>query len=127
MGKTFIVAELSANHGHKLEVALEKLKNTDVASLLTKSEDSRRMEEMFRRYSNGKEDDMFADMGRKLIVNANHPLVQYLMAHQDSEDASVFCEQLYDMALLNHGSLDPKRMGAFLKRTNELMLKLTER
>ena len=115
-----------ALNNDKLEVALEKLKNTEVASLLTKSEDSHRMEEMFRRYSNGRDDDMFADMGRKLIVNANHPLVKYLMAHQDAEDASVFCEQLYDMALLNHGSLDPKRMSAFLKRTNDLMLKLTE-
>ena len=113
-----------ALNNDQLQVSLEKLKQNDIAAIITRTEESKRMEEMFRRYSNGKEDDIFATMGQSLIVNANHPLVQYLMAHDTAADASLFAEQIYDMALLNHGSLSADRTAAFLKRTNELMLKL---
>ena len=109
-----------------MSIKLEKLKNTDVASLMTRTEESRRMEEMFRRYSAGAPDDMFAEMGQTLVLNANHPLVQYLLNNEAAPDASLFCEQLYDMAALNQGTLKPERMAAFLKRTNELMLRLTK-
>ena len=69
--------------------------------------------------------DMFG-ASESLVLNANHPLVTYVLEHEDSEDTSIFCEQLYDLALLSHGSLSPERMSKFIARTNDVMLKLAE-
>ncbi|QNM06291.1 molecular chaperone HtpG [Qiania dongpingensis] len=110
----------------KLEVKVEKLKNSSIASVVTSSEDSRRMQDMMKMYSMG---DMNMDMfgaSESLVLNANHPLVTYVLEHEDSEDTSIFCEQLYDLALLSHGSLSPERMSKFIARTNDVMLKLAE-
>ncbi len=110
----------------KLEVKAEKLKNSAVASMITLSEESRRMQEMMKMYSmNGMDADMFAPT-QTLVLNVNHPLVQYVQNHKDSPMAGEVSKQLYDLALLSHGSLTPDRMTAFIARSNELMLKLAK-
>jgi len=110
----------------KLDVKVEKLKNASVASMITLSEEGRRMQEMMRMYSmSGMDDSMFAPT-QTLVLNVNHPLVQYVQNHKDSEMAAEVSKQLYDLALLSHGSLTPDRMAEFITRSNELMLKLAE-
>ena len=110
----------------KLEVKVEKLKNPDIASVVTLSEEGRRMQDMMKMYNMG---DMNLDMfgaSESLVLNANHPLVTYVLDHADGEDTPAFCEQLYDLALLSHGSLSPERMSKFVTRSNDIMLKLAK-
>ncbi|MDO5411534.1 MAG: molecular chaperone HtpG [Lachnospiraceae bacterium] len=106
----------------KLEVALEKLKDTEVASMITFSEEGRRMQDMMKMY--GMDSSMFGSEGLKLVLNANHPLVDYVLKNGEGAHTSDICEQLYDLALLKHGSLSPERMAAFVARSNKLMLEL---
>ena len=106
-----------------LEIKVEKLKDANIASVITVSEEGRRMQDMMKMY--GMDASMFGgNEGSCLILNANHPLVTYVAEHKDSEQTPVICKQLYDLALLAHGSLTPDRMGEFIKRSNEIMLLL---
>ena len=89
------------------------------------SEESRRMEEMMKMYGM---DSMGMDMGGEntLILNANHPLVQFLVEHKRSKNVPVICKQLYDLAMLAHKPLSPEEMTAFVQRSNEIMMLLTK-
>ncbi len=111
----------------KLEVKVEKFKDENVASMITLSEESRRMQEMMKMYSMGGAMDpsMFGSAGT-LVLNANHPLVQYVAEHKDKENARLFCKQLYDLAMLAHKPLGPEEMTAFVQRSNEIMMKLAK-
>ncbi len=111
----------------KLEIKVEKIKDENVASIITLSEESRRMQEMMRMYSmgGGMDPSMFGSTGT-LVLNANHPLVQYVAEHKESEKSGIFCKQLYDLAMLAHKPLSPEEMTAFVRRSNEIMLKLAE-
>ena len=105
----------------QLEVKAEKLKSADVASMVTLSEQSRRMQDMMKMY--GMDSSMFGSGdGMTLVLNIAHPLVQYVTENPEGEHTSKICEQLYDLALLSHGSLSPERMSAFIARSNELMM-----
>ena len=109
----------------KLEIKVEKLKDEQLASMITLSEENRRMQDMMRMYNMyGMDSDMFGGMGETLILNANHKLVQYVLAHEEGELTEKICKQLYDMASLSHGSLSPERMTEFLARSNEIMMQL---
>ncbi len=109
----------------KLEIKVEKLKDDQVASMITVSEENRRMQDMMRMYNMyGMDSDMFGGMGETLVLNANHKLVQYVLNHSEGELTEKVCKQLYDMAALSHGSLTPERMTAFLARSSEIMLGL---
>ena len=107
----------------KLDVKIEKLKDDSVASMITLSEQSRRMQEMMKMYGMA---GMDMGMETALILNANHPLVQYVAEHQEDEHAGVICKQLYDLAMLAHKPLNPDEMTAFVKRSNEIMMLLTK-
>ena len=107
----------------QLEVKAEKLKSADVASMVTLSEQSRRMQDMMKMY--GMDSSMFGNGdGMTLVLNITHPLVQYVIDNPEGELTDKICEQLYDLALLSHGSLSPERMSAFITRSNELMMLL---
>ncbi|MCR4895633.1 MAG: molecular chaperone HtpG [Lachnospiraceae bacterium] len=109
----------------QLEVKVEKLKNKKIASLLTLSEETRRMQDMMKMYaSQGMDLGAFGSEGETLILNANHPLVQYVVEHQDSEHTRMICEQLYDLAKLQQAPLSPEDMTKFIIRSNDLMLLL---
>ncbi len=109
----------------KLEIKVEKLKDGQLASMITLSEENRRMQDMMRMYNMyGMDNDMFGGMGETLILNANHKLVQYVLGHEEGELTEKICKQLYDMASLSHGSLSPERMTEFLTRSNEIMMQL---
>ncbi|MBQ8547725.1 MAG: molecular chaperone HtpG [Lachnospiraceae bacterium] len=111
----------------KLTVKVEKLKNEKVASMITLSEDSRRMQDMMKMYNMyGMDPSMFGGEGETLVLNANHPLVKFVFEHKKSKNASVICEQLYDLAMLSHKPLAPEEMTRFIERSNEIMLLLTK-
>ena len=109
----------------KLEVKTEKLKDEKVAAMITLSEQSRRMQEMMKMYGMA---DMGMGMGGEvtLILNANHPLVQYVSEHKDGENTGMICKQLYDLAMLAHKPLSPEEMTAFVQRSNDIMMLLTK-
>ena len=111
----------------KITVKVEKLKNKKISSMVTLSEESRRMQDMMKMYSMpGMDMGAFGKEGETLILNANHPLVEYVMNHTDSEHAEVICEQLYDLALLQHAPLEPEAMAKFVQRSNDIMMLLTK-
>ena len=115
-----------ALNNDKLTVKVEKLKNADIASVITLSEEGRRMQDMMKMYGMaGMDPSMFGTTGT-LVLNANHPLVQYVQAHKDEENTGIFCKQLYDLAMLAHKPLSPEEMTAFVQRSNEIMLKLAK-
>ena len=106
----------------KLAVKLEKLKNDSIASMITVSEDSKRMQDMMKMYGMyGMNPSMFGQEGQTLVLNAKHPLVQYVENNPEGENTALFCEQLYDLAELAHAPLNPERMSAFIERSNKLM------
>ena len=110
----------------KLEVRVEKLKNANVAAMVTLSEESRRMQDMMKMYNMyGMDPSMFGGQ-ETLILNAAHPLTQYLAEHKEDEKAPVICEQLYDLAMMSHKPLSPEEMTRFVQRSNEIMLMLTK-
>ncbi|HKM21997.1 MAG TPA: molecular chaperone HtpG [Lachnospiraceae bacterium] len=113
----------------KLEVKVEKLKDENVSSMLTISEESRRMQDMMKMYSMPGMDmggDMFGAEGETLVLNANHPLVQYIFDHKKAKNIPIICEQLYDLAVLANKPLSPEAMTKFVARSNEIMLLLTK-
>ena len=111
----------------KLEVKVEKLKNESVSSMITVAEETRRMQEMMKMYNMyGMDPSMFGGTGEVLVLNANNSLVKYVLEHTDGEKTPVICEQLYDLALLSHGTLSPERMTKFIARSNQIMTELAE-
>ena len=108
----------------KLEVKVEKMKDENVASMITLSEESRRMQEMMKMYGMSGMDPSMFGTNATLILNANHPLVEYVVAHKDGENTEMFCHQLYDLAMLAHKPLSPEEMTEFVKRSNEIMMNL---
>ena len=107
----------------KLQVKMEKLKNEAVSSMITLSEETRRMQDMMKMYNMyGMDPSMFGGDGQVLVLNANNALVKYVLENGEGENTPKICEQLYDLALLSHGSLSPERMTKFIARSNELAL-----
>ena len=115
-----------ALNNDKLDVKVEKIKNENISSMVTLSEESRRMQDMMKMYSmNGLDPNMFGG-GETLVLNANNKLVQYILNHRDSEHVNLFCEQLYDLALISHKPLAPEVMTKFIARSNEIMMLLAK-
>ena len=111
----------------KLVVKLEKLKDKKVSSMLTVSEESRRMADMMKMYAlSGMSMGDFGTEGQTLILNANHPLVQYVMENNDEKNTSMICEQLYDLARIQNAPLDADAMSRFIERSNEIMMILAK-
>ena len=111
----------------KITVKVEKLKNKKISSVITLSEESRRMQDMMKMYSmNGMDMGGFGAEGETLVLNANHPLVQYVVEHQDGENVEMICEQLYDLAKIQHAPLTPEAMTKFIARSNDIMLMLAK-
>ena len=104
-----------------LEVKVEKLKNEKLSSMIIVSEETRRMQDMMKMYAMNGMGGMGDFGGEKLVLNANHPLVQYLSEHKEGEHAELFCRQLYDLAMISHKPLAAEDMTAFIQRSNEIM------
>lgn len=86
------------------------------------------MQDMMKMYNMyGMDPSMFGGMGETLVLNANNKLVQYVLNHGEGENTAKICEQLYDLALLSHGTLTPERMTGFIARSNEIMMMMAEK
>ena len=113
----------------KLTIKVENLKNADVASILTLSEQGRRMQDMMKMYAmggmGGMDPNMFA-ADQTLTLNANNELVKYILENKDSDNVPMFAEQLYDLALISNQPLSVDAMAKFVKRSNDIMLLLTK-
>ncbi len=109
-----------------LNIKVEKLKNDQIPAIITLSEQSRRMQDMMKMYSMGQDFAMFGGEGETLVLNANNELVQYIEKNSDAENVSLFCEQLYDLALLGHAPLKPEEMTKFIARSNKIMQMLAK-
>ena len=117
-----------ALNNDKLAIQVQKLKNADTPSIITLSEEGRRMQDMMKMYAMGgmgMDPSMFGG-DYTLTLNYNHPLVQYILNNKDSEHVPMFCEQLYDLAMLSNQPLAPDAMTKFMKRSNDIMLLLTK-
>ena len=111
----------------KLTVKVEKLKDEKISSVLTLSEETRRMQDMMKMYSMpGMDMGGFGGEGETLILNANHPLVQYVNDHQEGENVDMICEQLYDLAKIQQAPLAPEAMARFIARSNDIMMFLAK-
>ena len=115
-----------ALNNDKLDVKVEKLKDENIASMAVLSEESRRMEEMMKMYGMGGMDTGMFGGQASLILNADHPLVQYVVENKEGENVELICKQLYDLALLAHKPLSPQEMTAFVQRSNQIMMLLTK-
>ena len=113
-------------NNEKLDVKVEKLKDENIASMAVLSEESRRMEEMMKMYGMGGMDTGMFGGQASLILNADHPLVQYVVENKEGENVELICKQLYDLALLAHKPLSPQEMTAFAQRSNQIMMLLTK-
>ena len=115
-----------ALNNEKLDVKVEKLKNESISSMVTLSEESRRMQDMMKMYGMaGMNPDMFGT-NVTLVLNANNTLVKYILEHKESDHTDMMCEQLYDLALISHKQLSPEEMTKFIARSNEIMMLLTK-
>ena len=119
----------SALNNDKLTIKVENLKNADVASVLTLSEQGRRMQDMMKMYAmggmGGMDPNMFA-ADQTLTLNANNDLVKYILNNKDSEHVPMFAEQLYDLAMISNQPLSVEQMTKFVKRSNDIMMLLTK-
>lgn len=112
----------NALNNDKLNIKVEKLKNPDISSMITLSEQDRRMQDMMKMYNMyGMDPSMFGNAGQTLILNANNDLVKYIVENRDGDNTSLMCEQLYDLALLSHAPLTPEQMTNFIARSNKIM------
>lgn len=115
-----------AMNNENLQVKVEKIKDENIASMMTLSEESRRMQEMMKMYGMGGMDASMFGSDTTLVLNINHPLVQYIENNKDSENINIICQQLYDLAMLSNKPLSPEQMTDFIKRSNDIMLMLTK-
>ncbi|SFO46430.1 molecular chaperone HtpG [Pseudobutyrivibrio sp. JW11] len=110
-----------------LEVKVEKFKNKDLSSMITVSEESRRMQDMMKMYAMGGMDmSMFGSASETLVLNANNDLVKYILNNKDSENVPTFAAQLYDLAKIANAPLSPEAMTEFVARSNKIMMLLTK-
>ena len=124
--KTLTEVFRDALKNDKLEVKVENLKNEKVAAMMTLSEESRLMQDMMKMYNMyGMDPSMFGGQ-ETLVLNAKHPLVQFVADNKDSDKTPVICEELYDLAMLSHKQLSPEEMTRFVQRSNEILLMLTK-
>lgn len=115
-----------ALNNEKLTIQVQKLKNADTPSIITLSEEGRRMQDMMKMYAMGGMDASMFGGDYTLTLNYNNSLVQYILNNRDSEHVPMFCEQLYDLAMISNQPLAPEAMTKFMKRSNDIMLLLTK-
>ena len=122
-GKSLQEIFRKALNNDKLTVKAEKLKDASIAGMMTLTEENRRMQEMMKMY--GMSDADLGGSEETLVLNIAHPLVQYVLNHRDSaENLPMYCEQIYDLASLAHGTLTPDRMQKFIRRSNNILLEM---
>ena len=113
--------------GRDVTIKVQKLKDENISSMITVSEETRRMQDMMNMYGMaGMDPSMFGGAGETLTLNANNDLVKYIVANPEGENTELICKQLYDLALISHTPLNPDSMTAFIERSNKILKILTK-
>ena len=113
--------------GRDVTIKVQKLKDENISSMITVSEETRRMQDMMKVYGMaGMDPSMFGGAGETLTLNANNDLVKYIVANPEGENTELICKQLYDLALISHTPLNPDSMTAFIERSNKILKILTK-
>ena len=113
--------------GRDITIKVHKLKDENISSMITVSEETRRMQDMMKMYGMaGMDPSMFGGAGETLTLNANNDLVKYIVANPEGENTELICKQLYDLALISHTPLNPDSMTAFIERSNKILKILTK-
>ena len=113
--------------GRDVTIKVQKLKDENISSMITVSEETRRMQDMMKMYGMaGMNPSMFGGAGETLTLNANNDLVKYIFANPEGENTELICKQLYDLALISHTPLNPDSMTAFIERSNKILKILTK-
>ena len=110
----------------QLEVKVQKLKNDKISSVITLSEETRRMQDMMKMYSMGGMDMGMFGGAETLVLNSGNALVQYILEHKEGEHTEMFCKQLYDLAMLAHKPLEAEELTSFVNRSNDIMMLLAK-
>ncbi len=104
-----------------LKIEVQSLKNEAVPAVILLSEESRRMQEMYKSYG-----QQFAGMANMftdeftLVINANNELVKKLSGLEDITKKLVI-NHIYDLAKISHSPLNAEQMSKFIARSNELL------
>ena len=107
-----------------LKIEVKSLKNTNIPAVILLSEESRRMQEMYKSY--GQQFAGMADMFKDeftLVINNSNELIEKLDTLDDNTRKLVI-DHIYDLAKISHSPLDSERMSKFIERSNELLGKL---
>lgn len=113
--------------GREIDIKVQKLKDEKVSSMITVSEETRRMQDMMKMYGMSNMDpSMFGGVGETLTLNASNNLVKYILNNPEGENTELICKQLYDLALISHTPLNPENMTAFIERSNRILEILTK-
>ena len=113
----------------KLHVKVDRLLSETPASLLSISEESRRMQDMMKMYAVSGMPMGELPLEETLVLNERHPLVKHLLQHEDSlekEDGKLIEEQLYDLARIQNAPLNGEAMKNFIARSEKILLSLTK-
>lgn len=113
----------------KLHVKVDRLLSETPASLLSISEESRRMQDMMKMYAMSGMPMGALPLEETLILNERHPLVQYLLKHEEStetDSGKLIEEQLYDLARIQNAPLEGEAMKNFIARSEKILLALAK-
>ena len=107
-----------------LKIEVQKLKNNSTPAVILLSEESRRMQEMYKSY--GQQFAGMADMFHDeftLVINSNNELIQKLDT-LDDETKQLVINHIYDLAKIAHSPLNAEQMQRFIERSNKLLKNL---
>lgn len=111
-----------------LKIQLEALKTSNIPAIVLLSEQSRRMQEMSKRFGGAAMGSIPAE--QTLVLNQNNGLIARLGELKDREDrkadVEMICRHVYDLAMLNHKPLEAEEMAEFVERSNQLLTRLAE-
>ena len=106
------------------KIEASALKNSAIPAIILLSEESRRMQEMYKAY--GQQMAAMAGMFKDeytLVLNTENSLIKKL-PELSEEDAALVSDHIYDLAMLCNKPLPAERMTKFIERSNKIMEKL---
>ncbi|MDD6794777.1 MAG: molecular chaperone HtpG [Clostridiaceae bacterium] len=108
------------------DYSVESLKNENTPVMVLVSEYSRRMAEMQAQFGGAM--NMAIPEERNLVINENNAIVKKVveLSKDDSnkEKVELTVKQIVDLALIGNKSLNAEEIDEFIKRSNEIMMKL---
>ncbi|MDD6762557.1 MAG: molecular chaperone HtpG [Clostridiales bacterium] len=122
--KAIVEAFKNELNDDQLKIEVQNLKNETVPAVILLSEESRRMQEMYKSYG-----QQFAGMAGMfhdeftLVINGNNELIKKLDT-LDDDTKKLVINHVYDLAKISHSPLDAEHMSKFIARSNMLLEKL---